>query len=63
MFKTENAMENTRFKISQYVCAVMLIVSSIAQVAYQLLTGNGWLHISWSPFRPPRHFVRLGYYK
>ena len=29
----------------------------------QLLTGPGWLHISWSPFRPPRHFVRLGYYK
>ena len=19
----------------------------------QLLTGNGWLHISWAPFRPP----------
>ena len=29
----------------------------------QLLTGNGWLHISWSPFSPPRHFVRIGYYK
>ena len=29
----------------------------------QLLTGPGWLHISWSPFRPPRHFVRIGYYK
>ena len=29
----------------------------------QLLTGNGWLHISWNPFAPPRHFVRLGYYK
>jgi putative chitinase len=29
----------------------------------QLLTGSGWLHISWAPFRPPRHFVRLGYYK
>ena len=29
----------------------------------QLLTGSGWLHISWSPFRPPRHFVRIGYYK
>ena len=23
----------------------------------------GWLHISWNPFAPPRHFVRLGYYK
>ena len=29
----------------------------------QLLTGPGWLHISWSPFSPPRHDVRLGYYK
>ena len=29
----------------------------------QLLTGNGWLHISWSPFTTPRHQVRIGYYK
>jgi len=29
----------------------------------QLLTGPGWLHISWSPFSPPRHYVRIGYYK
>ena len=29
----------------------------------QLLTGSGWLHISWSPFRPPRHDVRISYYK
>jgi hypothetical protein len=29
----------------------------------QLLTGNGWLHISWIPFATPRHYVRLGYYK
>ena len=29
----------------------------------QLLTGNGWLHISWTPFGTPRHYVRLGYYK
>jgi hypothetical protein len=29
----------------------------------QLLTGHGWLHISWAPFRPPRHYVRIGYYK
>jgi len=28
----------------------------------QLLTGNGWLHISWNPFGTPRHDVRLGYY-
>ena len=29
----------------------------------QLLTGNGWLHISWSPFAPPRRYIRIGYYK
>jgi hypothetical protein len=29
----------------------------------QLLTGNGWLHISWNPFNAPRHYVRIGYYK
>ena len=29
----------------------------------QLLTGNGWLHISWNPFAQPRHFIRIGYYK
>ena len=29
----------------------------------QLLTGSGWLHISWNPFSPPRHYVRIGYYQ
>jgi len=29
----------------------------------QLLTGNGWLHISWTPFAEPRHYIRIGYYK
>ena len=29
----------------------------------QLLTGSTWLHISWNPFRPPRHQIRIGYYK
>ena len=29
----------------------------------QLLTGSGWLHISWNPFTPPRHYIRIGYYK
>ena len=28
----------------------------------QLLTGNGWLHISWAPFSKPRQYVRIGYY-
>ena len=29
----------------------------------QLLTGNGWLHISWNPLATPRHYIRIGYYK
>ena len=29
----------------------------------QLLTGPGWLHISWRPLGIPRHYVRIGYYK
>ncbi len=29
----------------------------------QLLTGSGWLHLSWSPLTTPRHDVRIGYYK
>ena len=29
----------------------------------QLLTGHGWLHISWTPNGKPRRFVRIGYYK
>ena len=29
----------------------------------QLLTGPNWLHISWTPFATPRHFVRIDYYK
>ena len=32
-----NAMENKGFKISQYACAVLLIVSSIALVTYQVV--------------------------
>lgn len=29
----------------------------------QLLTAPGWLHISWTPFSSPRHYIRIGYYK
>ena len=29
----------------------------------QLLTGSGWLHISWNPLGTPRHDVRIAYYK
>ena len=28
----------------------------------QLLTASSWLHISWNPLGPPRHYVRIGYY-
>ena len=28
----------------------------------QLLTASPWLHISWNPFSPPRHFIKIGYY-
>ena len=40
-------MENTSFKISQYACAVLLIVSSISLVSYQVImiddVSNGLL--------------------
>ena len=29
----------------------------------QLLTGKGWLHISWNPLAQPRHYICIGYYK
>ena len=29
----------------------------------QLLTGSTWLHVSWTPFGTPRHFIRIGYCK
>ena len=29
----------------------------------QLLTGNGWLHISWNPFATPRRYVKIDYYQ
>ena len=29
----------------------------------QLLTGNGWLHVSWNPLDTPRRQFRIGYYK
>ena len=34
-----------------------------SQYTDQLLTGNGWLHISWNPFATPRHYIRIEYYK
>ena len=41
-------MENTHFKISRYACAVLLLMSSIALVAYQVVhiddVANGLLY-------------------
>ena len=38
MYDVTDAMENQKgFKISQYACAVLLIVSSIALVSYQVV--------------------------
>ena len=32
-------------------------------ISIEELNGSTWLHISWTPFGKPRHFVRIGYYK
>ena len=42
-----------------------LLVDFLKSCEYtdQLLTGSGWLHISWNPFASPRHYIRPGYYK
>ena len=54
-------MENTKgFKVSQYACAVLLIVSSIALVTYQVVEIDD---VAAGPFAPPRHYIRLGYHK
>ena len=45
---------------SQFQRLVELLKSN--PCADQLLTGPGWLHISWSPFAKPRRQVRIGYY-
>ena len=43
--------------------ATLVEFLKICEHTDQLLTGNGWLHISWNPFAQPRHYVRIGYYK
>ena len=44
----------------QFECLVEFLKAN--QYTHQLLTGNGWLHISWTPFASPRHYIRIGYY-
>ena len=46
---------------AQFRCLVDFL--KVHKLTDQLLTGNGWLHISWKPFGIPRHYVRIGYYK
>jgi len=59
-------MENTRFKISQYACAVLLIVSSIALVAYQVImiddVSNGLLVYVAQAFLLVASIFGLDYY-
>ena len=46
-------MENTRFKISQYACAVLLIVSSIALVSYQFVRDSPVDEIGYDTYQVP----------
>ena len=59
-------MENSRFKISQYACAVLLIVSSIALVAYQVImiddVSNGLLVYIAQAFLLVASIFGLDYY-
>ena len=59
-------MEQTQFKISQYACAVLLIVSSIALVAYQVVViddvSNGLLVYIAKAFLLVASIFGLDYY-
>ena len=59
-------MENTRFKISQYACAVLLIMSSIALVSYQVImiddVSNGLLVYVAQAFLLVASIFGLDYY-
>ena len=59
-------MENSRFKVSQYACAVLLIVSSIALVAYQVImiddVSNGLLVYVAQAFLLVASIFGLDYY-
>ena len=59
-------MENNGFKISQYACAVLLIVSSIALVAYQVVdiddVAAGLLYYVAQSFLLAASIFGLAYY-
>ena len=65
-FAFNDTMENMRFKISQYACAVLLIVSSIALVAYQVImiddVSNGLLVYVAQAFLLVASIFGLDYY-
>ena len=65
-FAFNDTMENTRFKISQYTCAVLLIVSSIALVSYQVImiddVSNGLLVYVAQAFLLVASIFGLDYY-
>ena len=58
-----------------YADEAQLMVSALSFIntVYLYITGTvpliddnpfkGLLHTSWSPFTPPRHYIRLDYYK
>ena len=64
--QNQSTMENTRFKISQYACAVLLIVSSIALVSYQVImiddVSNGLLVYVAQAFLLVASIFGLDYY-
>ena len=64
--QNQSIMENTRFIISQYACAVLLIVSSIALVAYQVImiddVSNGLLVYVAQAFLLVASIFGLDYY-
>lgn len=44
-------------------CKFSALVSHIRATQYdQLLTGKGWLHVSWSPMGVPRRYFKANYY-
>jgi hypothetical protein len=59
-------MENTRFKLSQNACAVLLVVSSIALVSYQVImiddVSNGLLVYVAQAFLLVASIFGLDYY-
>ena len=65
-FAFNDTMENTHFKISQYACAVLLIVSSIALVSYQVViiddVSNGLLVYVAQAFLLVASIFGLDYY-